>query len=359
MRRAVEAGRQRFGLTTPNPAVGCCLVRRGVLVAEGWHERAGAAHAEVHALSRLDAPELARGATAYVTLEPCNHTGRTGPCTEALIAAGVERVVIGLLDPNPQVAGGGVERLRAAGIRVDVGVESEACADLVRPFVRAVTLGLPDVELKLASTLDGRVARAGGGPTPITGAAARNAVAELRERADVVMVGVGTVLADNPRLTARPAGRPPLQQPAAVVVDSQLRTPPTSAVVRPGTWVFAAPGADVCRRRALEDAGVRVEEVECGPAGLDMEAVLRRLVSSAAVHRVFVEGGPRLASSLLADALVCRVRWFVAPSLLGAGVSALDVREWSAAAPSVLQSVRWEAVGEDMLCTGVPANARA
>lgn len=308
------------GDAAPNPHVGAVVVRDGRVVGRGFHLRPGQHHAEVMALR--EAGEAARGATLYVTLEPCNHHGRTPPCTEAVLAAGVARVVVGVRDPNPHVTGGGDDRLRAAGLEVVEGVGGEACSSLVRAWARHVRTGLPYVRLKLAVSLDGRIAAAGGASQWLTGETARREVHALRRRADAVMVGVGTALADDPSLTARDA--PPIEarSPARrVVVDSAARLPPTSKLAVSArevpTWLFVAEDAPNDRVAALVDRGVQVERTPRAGRGLDLHAVATRL-GAAGVVDVLVEGGGALAGALLEAGLVDELHWFVAPLLLGA-----------------------------------------
>ncbi|GMV41492.1 MAG: riboflavin biosynthesis protein RibD [Myxococcales bacterium] len=341
MALAVEEARRGLGRTAPNPPVGCVLVREGVVVARGWHRRAGSDHAEVDALRQLGAG--AEGATAYVTLEPCNHTGRTGPCTEALIAAGVRRVVVGALDPNP-VAGGGSSRLRAAGIEVVTGVGRPACEELIAPFARWVTTGLPWVLLKQAATLDGCIGEACRGRVTISGPEAHAHVHGLRDRLDAILVGVGTVLADDPRLTTRLPSRELLQagpvgshaaapahgateqppgvgrDPLRVVLDTHLRMPPGAAMLHSGsasaTLVLTSADPDGPAARALRGAGAEVVSVGSGEGGVDLLEALREL-GRRGVHSVLAEAGPTMAASLLRQRLVSRIAWFFAPLLLG------------------------------------------
>lgn len=309
------------GDAAPNPHVGAVVVRDGRVIGRGFHLRPGEHHAEVMALR--EAGEAARGATLYVTLEPCNHHGRTPPCTEAVLAAGIARVVVGVRDPNPHVAGGGDDRLRAARLEVVEGVGGEACASLVRAWARHVRTGLPYVRLKLAVSLDGRIAATGGASQWVTGAAARHAVHTLRRHADAVMVGIGTALADDPSLTARDAPPVEARSPARrVVVDSAARLPLSSKLVGTArgvpTSVFVADDAPDDRVAALVDRGVQVERVARAAGGVDLRAVAARL-GAAGVVDVLVEGGGALAGALLEAGLVDELHWFVAPIVLGAG----------------------------------------
>lgn len=302
------------GRTSPNPHVGAVIVGPdGALLATGYHYRAGEAHAEVVALQKIGG--RAEGATLYVTLEPCNHYGRTGPCSEAVIAAGLRRVVIGCEDRIPG-HGGGARRLAEAGIEVTFGVCREQAEALVADFYKRALRGLPYVTLKAAVTLDGRMATRSGDSRWISSEAARKHAHRMRDRADAIMVGVGTVLADDPALTVRHVrGRDPIR----VVLDSELLTPEGAQVVRVASqapvWIFHAPGVNAARRDALLERGAHLFGVPRGDSGLDLEAVLRELARREVV-RLLVEGGPTLHGGLLDGGLVDRVSVFVAPKLL-------------------------------------------
>lgn len=302
------------GRTSPNPHVGAVIARDGVVIATGYHHRAGEAHAEIDALEKLGGK--AEGATLYVTLEPCNHIGRTGPCSEAVVASGVWRVVIGCEDRIPG-HGGGADRLRAAGIEVEVGVRRAEAEALVADFYKRALLGLPYVTLKAAVTLDGRTATSSGDSRWITGEAARKHVHRMRDRSDAVMVGVKTVLADDPELNVRHIkGRDPIR----VVLDSDLRIPESarllSLVSSAPTWVFHAHDAPHDRREALLRRGAVLFPSARGERGLDLPEVLRELARRD-VMRLLVEGGPTLHGALLDAGLVDRAAVFVAPRLLG------------------------------------------
>ena len=311
MRRALALAERGWGLTAPNPMVGAVVVRDGVVVGEGWHTAYGAPHAEVEALRA--AGERARGATVYVTLEPCDHHGKTPPCTEALVAAGVRRVVAACEDPSP-VARGGAERLRAAGIEVDVGVEAEAARELDAAFFHALESDRPFVRLKLAMSLDGAIADHTRRPGWLTGEAARREVHHLRAGSDAVGVGIGTVLADDPALTVRHAP-PPRVPPVRVVFDGSARLPPASRLARTAREV---PVLVVCRTpdsepaAALERLGVKL--VRAGTLGDALVALRERGIRS-----LLVEGGAALAASLLREAVVDRLVIFRAPLVLGGG----------------------------------------
>ena len=312
MRAALAVAARGLGRAWPNPAVGCVLVRDGVVVARGWTQPGGRPHAEVDALAR--AGEAARGATAYVTLEPCSHWGRTPPCCDALIRAGVTRVVCAMRDPDARVDGRGFARLRAAGIEVLEGLLEPQARALQAGFIRRVTHGLPLVTLKIAATLDGRIAMGSGESRWITGPAARREVHAARARHDVVLVGSGTVLADDPALTVRDLG---LASPPRVVLDGRLRTPLGSRLVRGAretpVWLVTGPGHPPAALAPYLEAGV---EVLSAPRG-DPRAALQ-VLAQRGVTRVFAEGGADLAAGLLRAGLVQRLMWFHAPGLLGA-----------------------------------------
>ena len=318
-RALLVAGRAR-GRTTPNPLVGAVVVARdGVVAGAGYHARAGEPHAEVEALQEAGA--AARGATLYCTLEPCCHTGRTPPCVDLILARGIARVVAAVEDPNPLVAGRGIGRLREAGVRVDVGVGEAAARRLNRPFFSVMRRARPYVIVKAVASLDGRIAARGGAPVHLSSAATDRRTHALRAEVDAVAVGSGTLLADDPRLTARGVYRSrPL---ARVVFDRRLRTPVSARVF--GTLaagpviVVASPGAPASAAQALEAAGAQVVTADGGLTG-----ALRRLVPMG-IHSVLVEGGPSLHAALWREGAADAVRLVVAPRALGeAGVPWVD-----------------------------------
>ena len=313
MTRAVELAARGLGRTAPNPVVGCVVLDAdGAVVGEGWHSRAGGPHAEVEALAA--AGDAARGGTAVVTLEPCRHTGRTGPCTSALLAAGVARVVVAVPDPT-ETAGGGADLLRRNGVEVVEGVGRAAAEHGNRAWLHAVRTGRPWVTWKLATTLDGRTSAADGTSRWITGATARAAVHRLRAERDAVLVGAGTLRADDPHLAVR--GLDDVTQPLRVVLDPRAEIALTARVlddVAP-TLVVVAEDADATR---LTAAGVDVLALPVGERGLDLAALLAAL-HGRGVHSVLLEGGAHLASSAVAADLVDEVVAHIAPALLGAG----------------------------------------
>ncbi len=334
---------------SPNPMVGCVLVTDdGQIVGEGWHPTPGQPHAEVFALR--DAGGAARGATAYVTLEPCSHHGRTPPCADALLAAGVRRVVAAMQDPDVRVGGRGLERLRAGGVAVTVGVGEAESRALNAAYVKHRTTGLPWVVLKTATTLDGKIATETGDSKWITSPISRRAVhRQLRDRCDAILTGVGTVLADDPLLTTRLAHKEG-RNPWRIIVDSRLRTPLDAQVVtlseEDGRTIFAVTAADPARRAEFEARGCAVLLCASDPAGrVSLPDVLTRLGTRGDMVGVLVESGGALAAGLLAEGLVDRWLAFVAPKILG-GISApgpageLGIRRMADALPVRFQSVR-------------------
>jgi len=318
MRAALQLAARGLGNTWPNPAVGCVLVKDGAVIARGWTQPGGRPHAETQALDR--AGEAARGATAYVTLEPCSHHGRTPPCCDALIRAGVTRVVVATRDPDARVDGRGFARLRSAGILVEEGLFGEEARALNAGFIRRITQGLPLVTLKLASTLDGRIATQTGESRWITGAEARREVHALRARHDAVMVGSGTVLADDPDLTCRVRGmeRVPMLR---VVADARLRTPPTARLVREArsapTWLLTGAGHRPSALAPYIQAGVEVVTIRRAVGGGLQPRPMLAALAARGVTRVMVEGGAGLAAALLRAGLVDRLIWFHAPGTMG------------------------------------------
>lgn len=367
MRQALALARQGIGHSQPNPAVGAVLTLEGRVVGQGYHHRAGEPHAEVVALRQ--AQSAARGATLYVTLEPCNHHGRTPPCTEAILAAGVRRVVIAARDPNPKVAGSGIDRLRAAGVTVDVGL-LEAESQAINPwFPTYITQGRPWVHLKLATTLDGRLAARTGDARWITSPQARREVHQLRHSSGAVMVGAGTVRVDDPALTVRDVEPPGgVHQPWRVVVSRRLQLPLTAQLLAPGasapTVVATGPEVAPEMEAQLRARGIQIWRLPQDPqsllaGGLDLGELLRRL-GQQEIASVLVEGGARLAAALLEGGWVDWVSWYVAPLALGdpEGVPAL------AGLPKARLAEGWRLVpgrarqvGSDVVFEGAPTRA--
>lgn len=312
MAQALRLAERGLTTTSPNPRVGCVLIKEGRPIAEGWHERAGEPHAEVHALHA--AGDKARGATAYVTLEPCSHHGRTPPCADALIAAGVTRVVAAMQDPNPLVAGQGLEKLRAAGIKVEFGLMEAAARELNLGFVSRMERGTPWLRSKIGMSLDGRTALANGQSQWITGEAARQDVQHWRTRSCAVLTGSGTVLADDPRLDVRLPDCS--RQPLRVVLDSQLRTPATARLLQGGNVLIYTATQDAAQTAALQQAGAEVSLMPDADGRVDLHAMLRDLAARG-INEVLVEGGAKLNGALLQAGLIDELVLYLAPQLLG------------------------------------------
>jgi len=315
MRRALDLARRALGRTAPNPAVGAVVVLDGVIVGEGFHPAAGEPHAEIFALRQ--AGKAAKRATLYVTLEPCCHRGRTGPCATAVIAAGIVRLVAGCRDPNPRVAGGGFAQLQAAGIEVVSGILEDECRRLIAPFAKHIRTGLPYVTLKAGMTIDGAVATASGESQWITGAESRAAVHHLRNTHDAIMVGIGTVLADNPRLTTRlPQGEG--KNPLRIVVDSTLRTPSSAALLAAEgkTLILTSAAASAVDIERLQREQVEILRVAGNPGAIDLADAMRQL-GARGIQSILLEGGGRLHHGALHAGIVDRLCLFVAPLLLG------------------------------------------
>ncbi|MDP2694102.1 MAG: bifunctional diaminohydroxyphosphoribosylaminopyrimidine deaminase/5-amino-6-(5-phosphoribosylamino)uracil reductase RibD [Gallionella sp.] len=312
MAQALRLAERGLYGTSPNPCVGCVLVRDGKSVGSGWHRRAGEPHAEVHALR--EAGEAARGATAYVTLEPCSHHGRTPPCAEALVEAGVARVVVAVQDPNPAVAGAGIAWLRAAGIAVESGLMETAARELNAGFFARMTRGMPWVRSKIAMSLDGRTALGNGKSQWITGDAARQDVQRWRARSCAVLTGINTVLADDARLNVRGIETP--RQPLRVVLDSQLRIPLEARVLIGGGVLIYTAMHDVEKSAALEQAGASVCVLPDGKGQVDLPAMMGDLAKRGC-NEVLVEAGSILNGALLRTGLVDELLLYLAPQLLG------------------------------------------
>jgi diaminohydroxyphosphoribosylaminopyrimidine deaminase / 5-amino-6-(5-phosphoribosylamino)uracil reductase len=351
MELALTLGRRGLGRTWPNPAVGAVVVKDGVIVGRGWTQPGGRPHAEPVALAA--AGDAARGATLYVTLEPCSHFGKSPPCADAIIAAGISRVVAAIEDPNPEVAGKGHARLRAAGIAVDVGLCAREAAHAHAGHFRRVRDGRPHVILKLAVSADEKIGAAGRKPVAITGEAARTRVHLLRAQCDAILVGIGTVLSDDPLLTCRLPGMEK-RSPIRVILDRALRIPGQSRLVHSARetplWVFASELAEAPAAMKLGAAGAQVVRVAPTAQGLDLNAVLRAL-SERGITRLLVEGGSRVASSFVAAGLVDEIWLLRGAEAVGTdGVPALDALPLSAIERSPAFRVRAsEALDKDSL----------
>lgn len=347
MQETLSLARKGLGRTAPNPPVGAVVVKDSRIVGQGFHPRAGMPHAEVYALRA--AHDEAKGATLYVTLEPCNHHGRTPPCTQAIIEAGVSRVVVGTIDPNPKVAGRGIERLRASGIVVDVGVCEDACKDLIAWYATWLEKGRPFVILKAAMTLDGRIATAGGDSRWISSDESRALVHEVRNHVDAVIVGIGTMIKDDPLLTCRiEDGRNPLK----VILDADFQVSPQAKCLGPGTVLFTTKPSD--SRPEIVKQGVQVVRLQPDASGrLPWEQVLSHL-GGMGLHAAMVEGGSGVYSSLLASRCLDSLMVFIAPKILGGGIPMVDM----GSPESIAQSVRLvitgvRRTGTDVLVTAV------
>jgi len=353
MRRALVLARKGIGKTGPNPAVGCVIVRDGVIVGEGWHKRSGTPHAEVHALA--GAGEMARDADVYVTLEPCAHFGKTPPCAEALVAAGVGRVFAGMVDPNPRVSGRGLARLAAAGIGVVSGILEDDCREVNEPFIKHVTTGLPFVVLKSALTMDGKSATSIGDARWITNERSRRFVHKLRLQVDAIMVGVGTVIADDPELTCRiPGGKDPLR----VVVDSTLRVPLNARLfhLKSGAkTLVAAISGNYAKIAGIRALGADVLICREKDGRVDLHDLMSRL-GAMNVQSLLLEGGSTLAGEALRLGLIDKALLFYAPKLVGGDGPGLFAGSGVERMEDAirLKKVTIARFGEDILIQGYP-----
>ncbi|MFK0015939.1 bifunctional diaminohydroxyphosphoribosylaminopyrimidine deaminase/5-amino-6-(5-phosphoribosylamino)uracil reductase RibD [Streptomyces sp. NPDC091027] len=351
MRRAVELAARGLGSTSPNPVVGCVVTdAAGTIVGEGWHQRAGGPHAEVHAL-RAAGP-AARGGTAYVTLEPCNHTGRTGPCAQALLDAGITRVVYAVSDPNPQ-ASGGAATLRAAGVATEAGLLADEAEAGNTAWLTSVRLGRPHVLWKYAATLDGRIAAADGSSRWISSAESRADVHRLRAEADAVVVGSGTLHADDPHLAVR--GIAGATQPLRVVLDTRATVPPAARVLDDAAPTLIAVADDLGEEATRHLAGRDLVRLPRDGHGIRVEALLAEL-HRRGVRSVLLEGGPTLAGAFVAAGAVDTVVGYLAPVLLGAGPAALaDAGITTLTDALRLRITATDRIGPDLRITAVPA----
>ena len=370
MALAIQLAKRGVYSVTPNPAVGCVLVRDNQIVGQGWHQAAGQAHAEVNALN--EAGSKAMGATAYVTLEPCNHIGRTGACCDALISAGVSQVVSAMQDPNPQVAGAGHARLTEAGLLVASGLLANEAAALNLGFIKRMQHQLPHVTCKMAMSLDGRAAMASGESQWITGSSARQKVQQFRAASSAIVTGIGTVLKDDPELNVRhidslesDATEIISRQPDLLIIDSLLRTPTTARVVSQASlssrhvFVACAEGANAERKKALEALGVTVVSLpdDDNQQSVGLLSVLRYLAQRE-INDVFVEAGPTIAGQFIDRGLIDKLKIFVAPKLMGSDAQAvfnLPLLTMSSAVGLTIDDV--SAVGDDwLLSCSLPSN---
>ncbi len=362
MRRALALAKKGLGLTSPNPPVGCVIVRNGKIIGRGRHEYALLDHAEVRALR--EAAARARGATAYVTLEPCCHQGRTSPCVDSMIKAGIRRVVAARVDPNPRVSGNGIAQLRSAGIRVDVGILEEKAGELIEPFACHITTGLPLVICKVGMSLDGKIGTGRRGARWITSPEGREFGQFLRLGADALLVGIGTVLADNPELTYRgaaPKARPLIR----AILDPLLQTSPSARLFRDlsnsPVLLFCGPKAPHRRRLKLERPGVEIVSVSCRGDKLDLKGVLREL-GKRDVLGLLVEGGSRVHWSFIAERLVDKFYFIVSPLILGGTKSVPSVggKGYKSAADSPKFKIRKVFdIGPDFVLESYPSYSRS
>ena len=355
MRMALKEARKGLGRTSPNPCVGAVIVKGDRVIAKGYHKKAGEPHAEINALRK--AGKEANGATVYVTLEPCNHTGRTPPCSQALVAAGIKRVVVGMEDPNPLVDGRGLTFLIDQKIEVLSGVLTEECRGINRPFLKYISTSMPWVVMKAGISLDGRITYRKGKSGWMTGAESLRKVHQLRDTTDAIMVGIGTITIDNPSLTTRLASRKG-KDPVRVVLDSGLRIPVSAKVLHlhsnAATWIFCGPEADTKRKEELAAIGVIVRSVgRDSTGGLDIREVLAAL-GSEGITSVVVEGGAKVHGSMLRNHLVDHVNLFYAPLFAGDDgipvVQGLSVRNRDEAIH--LAKIKYKRLGDDLMIEG-------
>lgn len=352
MARAIQLAARGMYTTDPNPRVGCVIVKQGQVIGEGWHERAGEAHAEIHALQQ--AGENANGATAYVTLEPCCHHGRTPPCSDALVAAQVARVVVAMQDPNPQVAGNGLRQLQEVGIQVEVGLLETQAKALNPGFIRRMQGRRPYVRNKLAMSLDGRTAMANGESKWITGEAARRDVQGLRARSSAILTGVGTVLADDPALTVRLPGIE--RQPLRVIVDTHLSTPLDAKLLsQPGQTMIMTASSDTELQDSLRATGAEVVQIGHDEQGMDLQAVLDTL-GELNINEVLLETGATLSGAMLQARLIDEMVIYMAPLLMGDAARGLyrlpQLQRMADRIELDIREVR--AVGKDLRITAIP-----
>lgn len=361
MHLAIQEAKKGQGRTSPNPCVGAVIVQNEQIIGKGYHRRAGTPHAEVNALADAVAKgNICTGATLYVTLEPCNHIGRTPPCTQAILEAGLSRVVVGMADPNP-VASGGANFLRSHGIEVTLGILEQECQQLNYPFLKHSVTGLPWVVMKAGMSLDGKISRRTGKGGAITGPASKQRVHTLRNELDAILIGSSTALIDDPSLTTRleQGDRKDRRDPLRVILDSQLRLPPHARMLTQqsaaATWIFCADNASEQKQQELEQAGAILHRVESDKdGGLDLLQILHRL-GQADITSVLVEGGAAVHGSFLKKKLVDQVYLFISPYFIGEQGTSLfngySIEEKET--PLLLQEQTVERVGQDILIQGL------
>lgn len=353
MRLAIEEAKKGTGRTSPNPCVGAIIVREGTIVGRGFHRKAGTPHAEIHAIQ--DAGADTAGATLYVTLEPCNHTGRTPPCTKAILEAGLSRVVVGMLDPNPSVTGGGCQYLTSHGVEVDNGLLEE-CKAINRPFIKHSMTGLPWIVMKAGMSLDGKISYAKGQGGRITGEQSRQFTHKLRNSLDAILVGIDTVLIDNPSLTTR-LSEEDTRDPLRIILDTHLRMDPISVVLQQEsnaqTWIYCGPEHSVEKRSVLENTGASVYPVELASDGkLDLNVVFKH-IGAAGITSVLVEGGATVHGSILDQHLVDEVFLFAAPLVIGEQGIPLVSGYTGIENPFRLKELDCQILGNDILLHGL------
>ncbi|MBI5683346.1 MAG: bifunctional diaminohydroxyphosphoribosylaminopyrimidine deaminase/5-amino-6-(5-phosphoribosylamino)uracil reductase RibD [Deltaproteobacteria bacterium] len=357
MRLAVNVAKKGIGRTSPNPAVGAVVVKDNRIVGKGYHKMAGLAHAEINALN--DAGNRAKGADLYVTLEPCSHYGKTPPCTLAVIERGIKRVFIGMKDPNPLVNGRGIRKLKGCGIEVKAGIFEDECRNINKPYMKYIKTGMPFVTLKLAASLDGRIATSAGESKWITADIARRYVHKIRSNADAVMVGIGTVLNDDPLLTVRVAGKREVRNnPIRIVVDSRLKTPLKARLLNvkeAKTIIATTKYADKKKIIQIEGKGAEVIVVDLKDRFIDLKKLMLKL-GRLEIMNILIEGGSKLAASALKQGIIDNIKIFYAPILLGGDgiplTASLGIKRLKDAVH--FKDVRIKRIGEDMLIEGVP-----
>ena len=355
MQRALDLAARAIGRTSPNPLVGAVLVKNSEIVGEGYHRKAGTPHAEINALQA--AGDNARDATLYVTLEPCSHYGRTAPCADAVVKAGVKRVVIACLDHNPRVSGRGVKILQDAGIETSVGVLQEQALRLNEFFFKYIQTGIPFISLKVATTLDGKIATSTGDSRWISSEASRKYVHELRNIYDAIMVGIGTVLKDDPMLNTR-LDRKDTRDPVRVIIDSQLEIPLSSNIARSAnrqkTIVFCSRQADQEKLKLIQESGIEVVQVEGSKDKLLLQEVFK-VLGDREIMSIMVEGGGEINGYLIEKHLIDKVYWFIAPKLVGGreaptAVGGVGIEKLKDALP--VKSLQISRFADDILITG-------
>jgi diaminohydroxyphosphoribosylaminopyrimidine deaminase/5-amino-6-(5-phosphoribosylamino)uracil reductase len=354
MRLALQEARKGVGRTSPNPCVGAVIVKNGVIIAKGYHKKAGTAHAEINAIR--NSAETLTGATLYVTLEPCNHTGRTPPCSKAIVECGLARVVVGMTDPNPQVDGGGIDFLRRQGLEVSCGVLEQECQALNYPFIKHITQGIPWTIMKAGVSLDGKLNYQHGHSGWITGEKSAREVHKLRNRVDAIMVGRKTVEIDNPALTTR-ISRGPSKDPIRIILDSELSTPLASKVYHldssAPTWVFCAADVPEYKKEGFRNLGIRLMLIDRTEHGLDLRQLLQ-VLGKENICSVLVEGGARLHGAFLREKLFDFAHLFYAPVFAGDQGSSLieGYRIQDRHSAPRLVDVSHKLFGDDMLISG-------